>query len=71
MQSDQETFQRLLTVTLGGASGSEEIVYLDECVFSQKSFNHMAWAEKCQNVTQSESLGAQACVAVLAAVSIK
>jgi hypothetical protein len=72
IQKDQEVFQRLLTVTLGSTPESaEEIVYLDECVFSQKSYKLMAWASKSENITQSESLGSQPCVAVLAAVSIK
>ena len=69
---DQEIFRRLHTVTLGGTrTSAEEIVYLDECVFSHKSYKHMAWSQKLDNITQCESLGAQPAVAVLAAVSIR
>ena len=56
---DQEVFRRLHTVTLGGTrTSAEEIVYLDECVFSQKSYKHMAWSEKRDKITQCESLDA-------------
>jgi hypothetical protein len=43
---------------------------MDECVFSHKSYQKLAWAEKHTNIIQSQSLGSQPCVAVMAAVSI-
>jgi len=46
-------------------------IFVDECVFSMKTYKQMAWAETGHNVKQSEHLGAQPCVAVVAAVSMR
>ena len=48
-----------------------ETIFLDECIFSVKSFKHMAWANTGENIQQSQILPAQPCIAVLAAVSIQ
>jgi hypothetical protein len=42
---------------------------VDECIFSVKTYKPLAWAAKGRNVTQTQRLDAQRCVAVVAAVS--
>ena len=56
----------------GQSSGQlPDWIFVDECVFSCKTYKQMAWAETGHNVKQSEHLGAQPCVAVVAAVSMR
>ena len=56
----------------GKSSGQlSDWIFVDECVFSCKTYKQMAWAETGHNVKQSEHLGAQPCVAVVAAVSMR
>jgi len=56
----------------GQTSGPiEDLVFVDECVFSCKTYKKLAWAPIGQNVMQSENLGTQPCLAVVAAVSMR
>ena len=43
----------------GQLSGQlSDCIFVDECVFSCKTYKQMAWAETGHNVKQSEHLGA-------------
>ena len=47
----------------------ERFILIDECIFSAKTFQPMAWVTKRRNVTQRKQMGTQNSVAVVAAVS--
>ena len=67
---DQQKLDILESRLLGKALSNGAIVFLDECVFTTKSYKPMAWSSKGTNISQSQLLKLQPCVAVLAAVSI-
>lgn len=48
---------------------SQEIILLDECIFSSKYCQRQAWAPANHNVTLLRHLVQQPCLAVIAAVS--
>ncbi len=45
------------------------LILIDECIFSAKTFQPMAWSERRRNVAQCRQMGSQKAVAVVAAVS--
>jgi len=47
----------------------DDLILVDECIFSQKTFRPCSWAIKKHNVEQRRRMGAQKAVAVVAAVS--
>ena len=67
---DQQKLDILKDRLLGKALSNGVVVFLNECVFSTKSYKAMAWSSKGTNIMQSQLLKLQPCVAVLAAVSI-
>ena len=50
-------------------SQNKEVIFLDECVFSQKCYMKSAWSAPKTNITQSHKLNNQKCVAVIGAIS--
>ena len=59
----------LMQAHLSTTQWSERFILIDDCIFSAKTFQPMAWATKRRNVTQRKQMGAQKAVAVVAAVS--
>jgi hypothetical protein len=49
VEGDKQTLLKMHQV-LGGCD-LDQIVMVDECVFSQKSYKPMAWSCKYQNIT--------------------
>ena len=47
----------------------DQLILIDECIFSAKTYKPMAWSGKGRNVAQCRQMGSQRCVAVVAAVS--
>ena len=71
-EKDSQILLGLQNAMFGESSGQlSDWIFVDECVFSCKTYKQMAWAETGHNVKQSEHLGAQPCVAVVAAVSMR
>ena len=71
-EKDRRMLLELQEAMRGQACGPvEDWVFVDECVFSCKTYKKSAWAQTGQNITQSEHLGPMPCLAVLAAVSMR
>jgi hypothetical protein len=60
---------RLMQEHLLYGPAPDQLILIDECIFSVKTFNPLAWSASRRNVAQVRRLGAQKCVAVVAAVS--
>ncbi len=49
---DADNYQELKLAVSGSDPDTDEIVFVDECVFSAKTFKPMAWSHTRTNITQ-------------------